>query len=40
MSLENHRSQAPAALRFAVITLSDTRDAATDRGGAYLVERI
>jgi molybdenum cofactor biosynthesis protein B len=40
MSLETHRSHAPTALRFAVITLSDTRDAATDRGGAYLVERI
>ena len=37
MSLECHRTEAPAALRFAVITISDTRDAATDRGGPLLV---
>lgn len=40
MSLETHRSQSPTALRFAVITFSDTRDTSTDRGGPYLVERI
>ncbi|MBL8802315.1 MAG: molybdenum cofactor biosynthesis protein MoaB [Planctomycetes bacterium] len=40
MSLEQHKGAAPARLRFAVITISDTRDAASDRGGPYLVERI
>ena len=40
MSLESHRRDAPERLRFAVLTFSDTRDAASDRGGAYLVERL
>jgi molybdenum cofactor biosynthesis protein B len=40
MSLEQHRQQSPPVLRFAVITISDTRDASSDRGGAYLVEAI
>jgi molybdenum cofactor biosynthesis protein B len=40
VSLEQHKGAAPARLRFAVITISDTRDAATDRGGPYLVERV
>lgn len=40
MSLEQHKGAAPARLRFAVITISDTRDASTDRGGPYLVERV
>ncbi len=40
MSLEQHRAAAPRALRFAVITISDTRDAATDRGGPFLVEAV
>lgn len=40
MSLEQHKSAAPTKLRFAVITISDTRDASTDRGGPYLVERV
>ncbi|MBK7874634.1 MAG: MogA/MoaB family molybdenum cofactor biosynthesis protein [Planctomycetes bacterium] len=40
MSLERHREAAPKALRFAVITVSDTRDAATDRGGPFLVEGL
>ena len=40
MSLEHHRSEAPELLRFAVITFSDTREAATDRGGDDLVEAI
>lgn len=40
MSLEEHRRAAPASLACAVITVSDTREAATDRGGDYLVERL
>ncbi len=40
MSLEQHRADAPPALGFAVITISDTRDAATDRGGPFLVEAL
>ncbi len=40
MSLESHRASAPDVLRYAVITVSDTRDASTDRGGPYLVEAI
>jgi len=40
MGLEEHRGRSPARLRFAVITISDSRDAATDKGGAYLVEAI
>lgn len=40
MSLEQHRQQSPAHVRFAVITISDTRDAGSDRGGAYLVEAL
>jgi molybdopterin adenylyltransferase len=40
MSLERHRAQSPAVLRFAVVTISDTRDAATDSGGDYLVQRV
>jgi len=40
MSLEKHRSDGSAALRFAVITISDTRDASTDRGGPFLVEGL
>jgi molybdenum cofactor biosynthesis protein B len=40
MSLEEHRAQAARALRFAVITISDTRDATTDRGGAFLIESL
>jgi len=40
MSLEQHRRQSPAVLRFGVITISDTRDAGTDRGGEYLVRSI
>ncbi len=38
MSLEQHKTQSPTVLRFAVITISDTRDAASDKGGALLVE--
>ncbi len=40
MSLERHRSESPARLRFAVITISDTREAATDAGGDFLVQRL
>ena len=40
MSLEQHRAGAPSTLRFAVLTISDTRELATDRGGDYLAEAI
>ena len=40
MSLERHRAESASALRFAVITISDTRDTASDRGGPLLVERL
>jgi len=40
MGLEEHRAAAPRRLAFAVITVSDTRDEAADRGGAYLVESV
>ena len=40
MSVEGHRAAAKTALRFAVITVSDTRDASTDRGGPFLVETL
>ncbi len=40
MSLEKHRGEAPRVLSFAVITISDTRDETTDRGGPFLVEAI
>ncbi|MEZ6003251.1 MAG: molybdenum cofactor biosynthesis protein B [Planctomycetota bacterium] len=40
MGLVEHREGAPKQLGFAVITVSDTRRGAEDRGGAYLVESI
>jgi molybdenum cofactor biosynthesis protein B len=40
MSLEQHRREAPERLRFAVLTFSDTRELAADRGGDYLVEAV
>jgi molybdenum cofactor biosynthesis protein B len=40
MGLESHRAAAPARLRYALITISDTRDRATDKGGAYLREAL
>jgi len=40
MSLEQHREESRRALRFAVITISDTRDRATDKGGALIVETL
>jgi len=36
LSVEQHRAAAPASVRCAVITISDTREAATDAGGDYL----
>ena len=40
MSLEQHRTQAPSSLGFAVITISDTRDERSDRGGPLIVETL
>jgi molybdenum cofactor biosynthesis protein B len=40
MSLEQHRADGRRTLGFAVITVSDTRDASTDRGGPYLAAAI
>ena len=40
MGLEEHRQSSGGARAFAVITVSDTRDAATDRGGDFLVETL
>lgn len=40
MSLESHKSNAPRVLRFAIVTVSDTRDERTDRGGPYLVQAV
>lgn len=40
MSLERHRAESGGALRFAVITISDTRDERTDRGGPLIAERL
>lgn len=40
MSLERHRGESPERLRFALITISDTREAATDSGGDYLAQRV
>lgn len=40
MTLERHRAESKSALRFAVITVSDTRDAASDRGGPLLAGRL
>lgn len=40
MSLEAHRAESSTRLAFAVITISDTRLGAADKGGAYLVERL
>lgn len=38
MSLEQHKREGAAVLRFAIVTISDTRDAASDRGGPFLAE--
>ncbi len=40
MSLTQHKSDAPRVLRFAVVTVSDTRDERSDRGGPFLVDAI
>jgi molybdenum cofactor biosynthesis protein B len=40
MSLEKHRAESQKPLRFAVVTISDTRSAATDRGGPLIVETL
>lgn len=40
MSLEQHRAAGAQSVRFAVITISDTRTATTDRGGPFLVEGL
>ena len=40
MSLEQHRGESRATHGYAVITISDTRDAATDRGGPAIVEAL
>lgn len=38
MSVDEHRRRAPASLGCAVVTVSDTRDERTDRGGPLLAE--
>lgn len=40
MSLEQHKQEAPPALRFAILTFSDTRDLTADRGGDFLVASV
>lgn len=40
MSLESHRQESPTRVRFAVITVSDTRDERSDRGGESIVARV
>jgi len=40
MGLEQHRAAAPREIGFAVLTFSDTRDAASDRGGDFLVAGV
>jgi molybdenum cofactor biosynthesis protein B len=40
MSHTEHRAQAPAAIRCAVLTISDTRTEATDTGGAAIVSLL
>ncbi len=37
---QQHRSQAPTSVRCAVVTVSDTRTAATDRGGPLIVDYL
>lgn len=38
MSLESHRAESGAALGIAIVTFSDSRSLAEDRGGDYLVD--
>lgn len=40
MGLTEHRQESQQAVRFAVLTISDTRDVSSDRGGAYLVQAL
>jgi molybdenum cofactor biosynthesis protein B len=40
VGLEEHRRAGQGSFGFAVVTVSDTRDANSDRGGAYLVEAL
>jgi molybdenum cofactor biosynthesis protein B len=40
MGLEEHKREAPTMLGFALITISDTRSGAADRGGAFLAEAV
>ena len=40
MGLAEHRQESTGGVRFAVITVSDTRDASTDRGGDFLVASV
>ena len=40
MALEQHKADAPKALGFALVTISDTREPATDRGGEYLAQTL
>jgi len=39
-SVQEHRDEAPAQVRCAVITVSDTRTLETDQGGATIVQRL
>src|SRR5690349_10747453 len=39
-STADHRAEAPQRVRCAVITVSDTRTLATDRGGPLIVDRL
>jgi molybdenum cofactor biosynthesis protein B len=40
VSVAEHRAAAPAQLRFAVVTASDSRELATDRGGDLVVAMV
>jgi molybdenum cofactor biosynthesis protein B len=40
MSIEKHRADGSRSLGFAVLTVSDTRDERTDRGGPFLVGAV
>jgi len=40
MGLEAHRANAATRIGFAVVTVSDTRDRASDRGGPVLIEEL
>jgi molybdenum cofactor biosynthesis protein B len=40
VSVGAHRAEAPRSIAFAVVTISDTRDAVSDRGGPLLVRTL